>query len=166
MASILNFVRRAAGPAPSDSLAVGDLMRDFSIEVMPRTAAKDLISAYDVGYYQTFDPTVAPPHIAGPVGAGFNTILRLEINTGKLKRLPMDESSTVQEHAHIAARRQNPPHFLRHIGQVRRLRDHRRIDHMGPHRDRQRRVAPHRLPPIPRWRRPARRDHQPSGPRD
>jgi methylenetetrahydrofolate reductase (NADPH) len=40
MASILNFVRRAAGPAPSDSLAVGDLMRDFSIEVMPRTAAK------------------------------------------------------------------------------------------------------------------------------
>jgi carotenoid cleavage dioxygenase len=68
---------------------------------MPRTAAKDFIRAYDVGYYQTFDPAVAPPHVAGPVGAGFNTILRLEINTGRLKRLPMDQSSTVQEHAHI-----------------------------------------------------------------
>jgi carotenoid cleavage dioxygenase len=68
---------------------------------MPRTAVKDLIRAYDVGYYQTFDPTVAAPLVAGPVGAGFNTILRLEINTGKLKRLPMDQHSTVQEHAHI-----------------------------------------------------------------
>jgi carotenoid cleavage dioxygenase len=71
---------------------------------MPRTAAKDLIRAYDVGYYQTFDPTVAPPLVAGPVGAGFNTILRLEINTGKLKRLPMDQHSTVQEHAHIPSK--------------------------------------------------------------
>lgn len=71
---------------------------------MPRTATKDFIRAYDVGYYQTFDPTVAPPLVAGPVGAGFNTILRLEINTGKLKRLPMDQHSTVQEHAHIPSR--------------------------------------------------------------
>ncbi|HSC07005.1 MAG TPA: carotenoid oxygenase family protein [Steroidobacteraceae bacterium] len=71
---------------------------------MPRTAAKDLIRSYDVGYYQTFDPTVAPPNVAGPVGAGFNTILRLEINTGKLKRLPMDQHSTVQEHAHIPSK--------------------------------------------------------------
>lgn len=40
MASILNFVRRAAGPAPSDSAAIADLVEGFSIEVMPRTAAK------------------------------------------------------------------------------------------------------------------------------
>ena len=40
MASILNFVRRPAGPAPSDAAALASLMRDFSIEVMPRTAAR------------------------------------------------------------------------------------------------------------------------------
>jgi methylenetetrahydrofolate reductase (NADPH) len=40
MASILNFVRRPAGPAPSDAAALASLMRGFSIEVMPRTAAR------------------------------------------------------------------------------------------------------------------------------
>jgi methylenetetrahydrofolate reductase (NADPH) len=40
MAKILSFSRRAAGPAPSDAAAIAHLIRDFSIEVMPRTAAK------------------------------------------------------------------------------------------------------------------------------
>lgn len=40
MASILNFLRKPAGAAPSDAAALGELIRDFSIEVMPRTAAK------------------------------------------------------------------------------------------------------------------------------
>ncbi len=40
MATILNFMRRPAGPAASDSAALAALMADFSIEVMPRTAAK------------------------------------------------------------------------------------------------------------------------------
>ena len=68
---------------------------------MPRIAERDMLVDYDVGYYQTFDPSVGPPLIAGPVGAGFNTILRLEIGSGKLSRLPMDARSTVQEHVHI-----------------------------------------------------------------
>jgi methylenetetrahydrofolate reductase (NADPH) len=40
MAKILDFVRRPAAPAPTASAALGSLMQDFSIEVMPRTAAK------------------------------------------------------------------------------------------------------------------------------
>jgi carotenoid cleavage dioxygenase-like enzyme len=68
---------------------------------MPRIAERDMLVDYDVGYYQTFDPEVGPPLIAGPVGAGFNTILRLELGSGRLSRLPMDARSTVQEHVHI-----------------------------------------------------------------
>ena len=71
---------------------------------MPRVADKDMLVDYEVGYYETFDPTVAPPLIAGPVGAGFNTILRIELKSGKVKRLPMDQQSTVQEHAHIPSK--------------------------------------------------------------
>jgi len=70
---------------------------------MPRVADKDMTVDYDIGYYQAFDPTIAPPLIAGPVGAGFNTILRMEVKSGKLTRLPMDQRSTVQEHVHIAS---------------------------------------------------------------
>ena len=40
MAKILDFIRRPEGPAVSDAAALADLVRDFSIEVMPRTAAK------------------------------------------------------------------------------------------------------------------------------
>lgn len=40
MAKIFSFSRRPASPAPSDAAAVAQLVRDFSIEVMPRTAAK------------------------------------------------------------------------------------------------------------------------------
>ncbi|HMQ94976.1 MAG TPA: methylenetetrahydrofolate reductase [Amaricoccus sp.] len=38
--NILNFARRPSGPAASDTAALAALMQDFSIEVMPRTAAK------------------------------------------------------------------------------------------------------------------------------
>lgn len=40
MASILNFVRRAAAPETHASADVAAFVEDFSIEVMPRTAAK------------------------------------------------------------------------------------------------------------------------------
>jgi carotenoid cleavage dioxygenase len=75
---------------------------------MPRIAEKDFLIHYDVGYYQTFDPSVGPPLIAGPVGAGFNTIMRIEVKSGRLKRLAMDQRSTVQEHCHIPS--QQPGH--------------------------------------------------------
>jgi carotenoid cleavage dioxygenase len=68
---------------------------------LPRIADKDFMRDYEIGYYQTFDPKVGPPLIAGPVGAGFNTILRLEVRTGKLKSFVPGPTSTVQEQFHI-----------------------------------------------------------------
>ncbi len=79
---------------------------------MPRVADRDMLVDYDIGYYQTFDPAVGPPLIAGPVGAGFNTILRLELASGKVARLPMDPRSTVQEHVHIASRQPGHEGYL------------------------------------------------------
>ena len=75
---------------------------------MPRAADKDAMKDYQVGYYQTFDPTLGPPLIAGPVGAGFNTILRLEVRSGKLTSFHPDGASTVQEHFHVPS--QTPGH--------------------------------------------------------
>jgi carotenoid cleavage dioxygenase len=82
------FERRVLGPA-------GD---------MPRIATKDFMRDYEVGYYESFDPSVGPPLIAGPVGAGFNTIMRLNVKTGELRRLPMDRRSTLEEAIHIPSK--------------------------------------------------------------
>lgn len=72
---------------------------------MPRTALKDQMTDFDIGYYQTFDPRNAPqngpPPIAGPVGPGFNTIVRMEVKTGKYTTLGLGPTVTVQEHVHI-----------------------------------------------------------------
>lgn len=40
MANILSFVRKATAPIPSDSAALSQLLEGYSLEVMPRTAAK------------------------------------------------------------------------------------------------------------------------------
>ncbi|HTX24349.1 MAG TPA: carotenoid oxygenase family protein [Steroidobacteraceae bacterium] len=79
---------------------------------MPRIAEKDMLVDYAVGYYQSFDPSVGPPLLAGPVGAGFNTILRIELASGKLTRLPMDRRSTVQEHVHIPSKQPGHEGYL------------------------------------------------------
>jgi carotenoid cleavage dioxygenase-like enzyme len=79
---------------------------------MPRIAEKDMLVDYEVGYYQSFDPSVGPPLIAGPVGAGFNTILRIEVKSGKITRFPMDQRSTVQEHVHIPSRQPHHEGYL------------------------------------------------------
>lgn len=71
---------------------------------MPRIAERHQMVDYDVGYYQRFDPQVGPPLIAGPVGAGFNTITRIEVKSGRVRNLTMDKRSTVQEHVHIPSR--------------------------------------------------------------
>ncbi len=79
---------------------------------MPRAADKDAMRDYEIGYYQTFDPTLGPPNIAGPVGPGFNTILRIEVRSGKLKRFVPDGASTVQEHVHIASKQPGHEGYL------------------------------------------------------
>src|SRR5262249_6939584 len=68
---------------------------------LPRAAEKDAMRDYEVGYYQTFDPTAGPPLTAGPVGAGFNTVMRLEVRSGRTKSYAPGPGSTVQEHFHI-----------------------------------------------------------------
>lgn len=40
MANILSFARKSATPAPTEAAAIAAVLRGFSIEVMPRTAAK------------------------------------------------------------------------------------------------------------------------------
>jgi carotenoid cleavage dioxygenase-like enzyme len=76
---------------------------------LPRTALKDQMSDFDIGYYQTFDPSNAPkngpPPIAGPVGAGFNTIVRMQVKTGKYTTLSLGPAVTVQEHIHIPSKK-------------------------------------------------------------
>jgi carotenoid cleavage dioxygenase len=68
---------------------------------MPRIAAKDEGRPYEVGYYQRFDPTLGRPNIVGPVGAGFNTVSRLNVRNGEVRNLSMPPTMTVQEHVHI-----------------------------------------------------------------
>lgn len=71
---------------------------------MPRTADKDAMRDYEVAYYQTYDPRNGPPNISGPVGAGFNTVIRLNVKTGEMRTLSLGPHVTVQEHIHIASR--------------------------------------------------------------
>ncbi|MEJ1965285.1 MAG: carotenoid oxygenase family protein [Gammaproteobacteria bacterium] len=68
---------------------------------MPRTATKDMMSDYSVGYLARFNPQLAPPILTGPVGAGFNELVRLEVKSGRSTTLAMDMNSTMQEHVHI-----------------------------------------------------------------
>jgi carotenoid cleavage dioxygenase-like enzyme len=83
---------------------------------MPRTAIKDQMTDFDIGYYQTFDPNNAPkngpPPIAGPVGAGFNTIVRMEVKTGKYTTLGLGPTVTVQEHIHIPSKKPGHEGYL------------------------------------------------------
>jgi carotenoid cleavage dioxygenase len=71
---------------------------------------------FDIGYYQTFDPKNAPqngpPPIAGPVGAGFNTIVRMEVKTGKYTTLGLGPTVTVQEHIHIPSKQPGHEGYL------------------------------------------------------
>lgn len=90
------FEQRVLGPA-------GD---------MPRTATKDFMRDYAIGYYECFDPAVGPPLIAGPVGAGFNTIMRLNVKTGELRRLAMDRRSTLEEAIHIPSKQSDHEGYL------------------------------------------------------
>ncbi|HVQ13562.1 MAG TPA: carotenoid oxygenase family protein, partial [Vicinamibacterales bacterium] len=68
---------------------------------MPRTATKDMMRDYSVGYLARFNPQLAPPILTGPVGAGFNELVRLEVKSGRSTSLPMEPNSTMQEHVHI-----------------------------------------------------------------
>lgn len=128
------FIQEASGIAFDPSSAMVGLVRwtfdmskrDDSIKQtilgpsgdMPRVAEKDVMKDYSVGYYQRFDPTIAPPLVAGPVGAGFNAISRLEMKTGNLKTLAMDKRTTVQEHVHIPSKQPGHEGYLAYVADL------------------------------------------------
>jgi len=80
-----DFERYRLGPA-------GDL---------PRIADRDAMRDYRITYYGRVDPTLAPPILTGPVGAGFNVLTRLDVHSGHATTLAMDARSTLQEPVHI-----------------------------------------------------------------
>ena len=132
--NVFPFILRASGLTPDPAKMRGGLVRwtfDLSksgdcIEEtmlgppgdMPIVALKDHMKDYGVGYYQRFDPMVAPPLMAGPVGAGFNAVSRIELKTGMLRTLPMDHRTTVQEHVHIPSRQKGHEGYLAFVADI------------------------------------------------
>ncbi|MBA1204826.1 carotenoid oxygenase family protein [Pseudomonas capeferrum] len=78
----------------------------------PRVADKDFMVDYRIGYYQGFNPQNGPPLVSGPVGAGFNTVMRLDLDGGAIKSLALGPNTTVQEHVHIASRQSGHEGYL------------------------------------------------------
>jgi carotenoid cleavage dioxygenase len=68
---------------------------------MPRVANTDAMRDYRIGYVARFNPMVGPPILSGPVGAGFNELVRLDLGTGRETTLAMAPQCTLQEHVHI-----------------------------------------------------------------
>jgi carotenoid cleavage dioxygenase-like enzyme len=81
----------------------------------PRIANKDNTVDYDIAYYGRVDLRFGPPILSGPVGAGFNTLTRLEVKSGKMTDLFMGPTSTVQEHVHIPSSKPGHEGYLVYI---------------------------------------------------
>ncbi|HEY5210004.1 MAG TPA: carotenoid oxygenase family protein [Stellaceae bacterium] len=79
---------------------------------MPAVARKDAMKDYAIGYYQTYFPQNGAPHVAGPVGAGFNTVARIAVKTGKLTTYAPGPNATVQEHVHIPSKQKGHEGYL------------------------------------------------------
>ena len=79
---------------------------------MPRVADKDLMKDFDIGYYESFEPEYGPPNIAGPVGAGFNTLRRLEVKSGKMQTYCDGPHSTLSEPIHIPSKQAGHEGYL------------------------------------------------------
>jgi carotenoid cleavage dioxygenase-like enzyme len=67
----------------------------------PNVARRDMMKDYTAGYYQLYDPRIAPPIAVGPVGVGFNMIARIDVKTGELRPYVPGPTCTVQEHVHV-----------------------------------------------------------------
>ncbi len=70
---------------------------------MSRTAMKDQGRPYEIGYYACYDPKVGPPLIHSVVGAGFNTLIRINVQTGELAALALGPDRSINEPVHIAS---------------------------------------------------------------
>jgi carotenoid cleavage dioxygenase-like enzyme len=56
-----------------------------------------------------------PPIISGPVGAGFNTLARIETKTGRMTTYFPGQNRTMQEHVHVASAQPGHEGYLMHI---------------------------------------------------
>lgn len=71
---------------------------------MPRVAATDVGRPYRYGYYASYNPEVGPPNIHGVVGAGFNSLLKIDVETGSITALPLGADRSLSEPVHIPAK--------------------------------------------------------------
>nr|WP_134331708.1 carotenoid oxygenase family protein [Pseudomonas sp. HS-2] len=78
---------------------------------MPLTAAVDQMRPYRIGYYAGIDPTM-PLEMTGPVGAGFNHLCRVDVETGELKAWRATGRVTLQEPVHIASKQAGHEGYL------------------------------------------------------
>jgi carotenoid cleavage dioxygenase len=122
--NVFPFVREASGIDASPADIRGSLVR-WTLDVgnleagwretplgppgdMSRTAAKDQTKDYEIGYYAVYDPRVGPPNIHSVVGAGFNTLLRINVRSGQHQPLGLGPDHSINEPVHIAS--QQPDH--------------------------------------------------------
>ncbi|MPT47126.1 MAG: carotenoid oxygenase family protein [Sphingobium sp.] len=68
---------------------------------MSRTALKDQARPYEIGYYACYDPEVGPPITHSVVGAGFNTLIRVNVQNGEITALPLGPDRSINEPVHI-----------------------------------------------------------------
>ena len=71
---------------------------------MPRVADAYLMKDHPAAYYTMVDPTMGPPQLHGPVGGGFNTLVRLEPGNGSMTTYTMGPTWTFSEPVHIASK--------------------------------------------------------------
>ncbi len=111
--NVFPFILEASGIKPTMEQMAGYLGRwtfdlskpgeDFEETILgpggdlPRIRETDHMTDYEIGYYQTYHPDNGPPRISGPVGAGFNTLMRLQMKTGAMKSFTMGPEVTFQE---------------------------------------------------------------------
>jgi carotenoid cleavage dioxygenase-like enzyme len=82
---------------------------------MPKTSDADQMRAYRIGYYAGVDPS-RPLHMTGPVGAGFNHLCRIDLQTGEFKAYYPGDEVTFQEPVHIASKQAGHEGYLLVMG--------------------------------------------------
>jgi carotenoid cleavage dioxygenase-like enzyme len=103
------FMREAGGQDTPQETPLGP-PSDF-----PRLADKDLMVDYNVAYLGMVDVRFGPPIVSGPVGAGFNTLARLETKTGRLTTYFPGQNRTMQEQVHVASAKPGHEGYLLQI---------------------------------------------------
>jgi len=79
---------------------------------MSRTAFKDQTKPYEIGYYACFDPSAGPPVMHGLVGAGFNTLLRINLKTRELIGAALGPDRAINEPIHIPSKQEGHEGWL------------------------------------------------------